>query len=69
MEYVEYKGKKYTISSVGKLYLYGLKIRDITEIKGLENLSNLKEIVINNNEISEIKGLDNLKNLTIQRLK
>jgi Leucine-rich repeat (LRR) protein len=33
------------------------------EIKGLDNLVNLKRLYISENEITEIKGLDNLVNL------
>ena len=40
-----------------------LSRRNITEIKGLNNLSNLRELNLSDNMITEIKGLDYLVNL------
>lgn len=42
-----------------------LSDNQISEIKGLENLTNLKVLRLKNNFISEIKGLNNLKKLEI----
>ena len=36
---------------------------NISEIKGLETLTKLEGLLLNNNKISEIKGLENLVNL------
>lgn len=63
---IEYKGK--TIKAKKKsglltLNLSSNQIKDITEIKGLENLVNLQVLYLANNQISEIKGLENLHNL------
>ena len=65
---IEYKGKKYDItkderSGLLKLSLIANDIRDITEIKGLRELTNLEQLDLNYNKISEIKGLKNLTNL------
>jgi len=42
------------------LYLLG---NQIEEIKGLEHLINLQELLLNQNQITEIKGLENLEKL------
>lgn len=58
-EYVTYKGRRYYVKN-GKLELRLKKISDITEIKGLENLTNLERLILDHNKITEIKGLENL---------
>ncbi|MFX1572638.1 MAG: leucine-rich repeat domain-containing protein [Promethearchaeota archaeon] len=49
----------------GKLDLSSRNIKDITEIKGLKNFSDIQVLYFNKNEIREIKGLETLKNLRI----
>ncbi|MFX1519000.1 MAG: leucine-rich repeat domain-containing protein [Promethearchaeota archaeon] len=60
--FVTIRGKKYYFL-YGKLDLYGVGISDITEIEGVEKLSNLQELSLNDNQINEIKGLEHLTNL------
>ena len=43
--------------------LSSIKIEDITKIKGLEALTDLKVLNLNQNNISQIKGLESLVNL------
>jgi internalin A len=62
LDFVTVGGIKYYVFD-DVLNLSELGIRDIEEIKGLENLSNLKELNLYRNQISEIKGLENLINL------
>ncbi|MFX0027407.1 MAG: leucine-rich repeat domain-containing protein [Candidatus Hermodarchaeota archaeon] len=45
------------------LDLSGKEIMDITEISGLEALTDLQILKLSNNQIGEIKGLETLKNL------
>lgn len=61
--YVQYKGKKYKLTKGLALNLNNKEINEITEIKGLENLTNLQRLNLRSNYITEIKGLENLKNL------
>ena len=61
--YVQYKGKKYKLTKGLALNLNNKEINEITEIKGLENLTNLQRLNLRSNNITEIKGLENLKNL------
>ncbi|MFX1314164.1 MAG: TIR domain-containing protein [Promethearchaeota archaeon] len=61
---VEYSGQIFkTINKKGRLILdlSNQGIRDISEIKGLEKISNLRILNLNKNQITEIKGLDNLR--------
>ena len=46
-----------------RLSLYGKGITDISEIKGLETLTSLEVLWLQNNQITEIKGLETLTNL------
>ncbi len=46
-----------------KLKLIGMGITDISQIKGLENLTSLSALNLKNNFITEIKGLEHLTNL------
>ena len=65
-EFVMIKGKKHYIEERGKntvLNLSGLGITKITEIKGLDTLTNLQGLSLRDNEIEEIKGLEHLTNL------
>ncbi len=50
------------------LNLSGYRINDISEIKGLEDLTGLNVLRLNDNNISEIKGLETLKNLEFLNL-
>ncbi len=46
-----------------KLDLRERKIKEISEIVGLENLINLKILDLRHNDITEIEGLEKLENL------
>lgn len=59
----EYKARMK--NSLLTLDLSSLEIKDISEIKGLENLTKLQALNLNNNHISEINGLETLINLEI----
>ena len=48
-----------------RLYLNELNIVEISDIKGLQNLTNLKALYLAGNQIEEIKGLDELQNLEV----
>ncbi|MFX1520481.1 MAG: leucine-rich repeat domain-containing protein, partial [Promethearchaeota archaeon] len=61
-EFVIYRGKKYKVKK-GTLEIRFKKVPDISEIEGLESLTDLKELILDHNKIREIKGLDHLKNL------
>jgi len=52
MGYVIYNEKKFEVNK-NFLFLVGKRITNITEIKGLEKLINLKELYIGRNLISE----------------
>jgi len=71
LNYVIYKGERFYPDSG---YLYNLDngevldlshkdIESITEIKGLENLTSLRELILSGNQINEIKSLDTLTKL------
>ncbi len=61
-DYVTINGEiHYTIAGGLDFCEYG--ITDISEIKGLENLTNLQWLQLQENGIEEIKGLENLTNL------
>ncbi len=49
--------------SVEKGKITGFLYNRITEIKGLETLTKLRKLNLNNNDIEEIRGLDTLKKL------
>ena len=71
--FVTVRGETYYVYEPGELDLsgkidydgiiYGSIVKDITEIKGLENLKGLPILLLDYNEITEIKGLENLTNL------
>ncbi len=46
-----------------------LKLRNISEIRGLAHLKDLKELDLNNNLIREIEGLNSLTNLKTLNLR
>lgn len=58
-EFVTYRGKKYAVKK-GKLELRFKKMTDISEIEGLENLTNLKTLILDHNKLTEIKELEYL---------
>ena len=63
---VEYNGNIYHIDVNNDMYtlnLSGLQIDDITDIKGLEELTELKVLNLNRNLITKVKGLESLENL------
>ncbi len=62
MSFITYKDRQIEIKD-GLLELSNRGIKDISEIKGLDNVLNLKELHLALNQITEIKGLDNLINL------
>lgn len=66
-KFVTVKGKKYYIKG-DKLDLSQKEITDIAEIKGLDNLTNLKKLDLSWNQIEEIKGLENLTQLEMLKL-
>ena len=63
---VEFRGKKFKVKKVDKtnfqLLLKKKGIQNINDLKGLDQLTNLTSLVLDENEISEIQGLDNLMN-------
>lgn len=62
-KYVTYKGRVCVFVINGRLNLRNCGITDISNIKGLDSLRNLKELDLSHNQISEIKGLENLESL------
>ena len=60
--FVTFLGKRYFVKN-NELELRFKKIRDITEIIGLEHLPQLQKLILDHNKISEINGLEQLKNL------
>lgn len=62
MQYVEHKGKKIEVINQ-TLNLGNRGICDISEVKGLKSLNNLRILNLSGNKIKEIKGLENLFNL------
>ena len=63
---VTYMDKEYRVMEKNGLLTLDLiekGIKDITEIKGLEALTELQVLNLSRNQISEIKGLDTLTNL------
>ena len=62
MAHITYEGRKYEIKN-NTLDLHGRFVEDITDIEGLDQLTNLKILNLKTNEIRVIRGLDNLKNL------
>ena len=62
VNFVTVRGRKYYVQN-GALDLNYTGITDITEISGLEHLTDLQKLDLNNNKIKEIKGLEHLTNL------
>ena len=67
MAFVVLDEEKYVIKG-GKLDLHSKNIKDISEVQGLKNFSELQVLYLDRNEISEIKGLDGLKKLRVLEL-
>lgn len=55
-------------ASRNTLNLDGLKIKDMSEIEGLNKCKNLEVLRLNGNQIAEIKGLESLSNLQFLNL-
>lgn len=62
LEYVAYKGRQIEIKN-GELALINKGIENISEIKGLEDLTNLHTLYLYNNLITDIHGLESLTSL------
>lgn len=62
MDYVEYNGKRFDVRN-NSLSLRDQGIIDITDIKGLDRLTNLISINLEDNKIEKIQALDTLINL------
>jgi len=60
--FVTFQGKTYYVKN-NELEIRFKNIREINEITGLENLTNLQKLILDHNKIVEIKGLNQLKNL------
>ncbi len=67
MNVVKVLGKEYQITDAS-LDLSGISLESISDIKGLDNFSNLKLLFLDENEISEIAGLESLESLEILSL-
>ena len=66
--YVTVRGKNYEVKK-GKLEIRFKKIKDISEIQGLGNFTNIQELIIDHNKIKEIRGLENLAQLRVLDLR
>ena len=53
---VFYKNLEYNVDEYDRLILSGLEIEDLSEIKDLGKLKNIKSLSLQNNKISEIKN-------------
>ena len=62
MSYVSYKGKRYFVVE-GELKINDQGIKDINDIEGLRELTELEVLDLYSNEITEIKGLEKLIHL------
>lgn len=68
MEYVTYGNRWLEFVLNNRLNLSNRRIKDITDIDGLESLIELQSLDLSNNQISEIKGLEKLVNLRTLKL-
>ncbi|MFX1257565.1 MAG: leucine-rich repeat domain-containing protein [Promethearchaeota archaeon] len=62
IEFVVFREKPVYVHE-NTLWIYDKEIKNISELKGLQNLVNLEKLSLKNKLISEIKGLEKLKNL------
>ena len=62
MDFVTFRDKKYKVKNA-TLVLKNKGINSITEIKGLEKFSAIRELNLSDNNISEISGLDHMEYL------
>jgi len=60
--FVVLKGEKYYVKN-GMLDLSRKEITALTEIEGLESLTNLQELTLSWNQIEAIKGLEKISGL------
>lgn len=51
------------MTNLEELWLSNNKIKEITELHGLDKLSNLQTLYLNNNQITKLKGLCGLNKL------
>jgi len=65
---IRFRGSTYKVKR-NALKLSGKGIQDISELVGLENLTDLKALYLSGNQITEIKGLGSLKYLKILDLR
>ncbi|MHA1334124.1 MAG: leucine-rich repeat domain-containing protein [Promethearchaeota archaeon] len=63
LDYVIYNKKIYFTYSNLSLKLASLGIKNISDIKGIEKLTNLQSIDLSYNELTDLRGIENLKNL------
>jgi Leucine-rich repeat (LRR) protein len=64
LEFVRFEGEIY-YAYRDKFDLTNISITKVIEIKGLEKLTNLRELSLQSNQITGIKGLEQLVNLEI----
>jgi len=69
IQFVEYKGKICGLVKNNRLNLCNKGIRNISRIKGLRNLINLKALDLSKNSIKKINGLENLNSLRVLNLR
>lgn len=62
MENITFKGKQYVVKN-GKLSLRNKEINDISEIIGLKDITQIKQLDLSNNKIKEIKNLESFGSL------
>ena len=66
MQGQKFKVQDFYSSQIGtqlSLTIEDMQIKDISEIKGLEDLTHITSLGLSNNEITEIKGLETLTKL------
>ncbi|MFX1310613.1 MAG: leucine-rich repeat domain-containing protein, partial [Promethearchaeota archaeon] len=62
-EFIIYKEVKWVVDDTGFLNLEGYHIIDTSELKGLEDLTTLKELWLDNNYVRAVRSLENCQNL------
>ncbi len=63
LQFVIVHREKIEVKKDISLDLSKMNIKDISDIKGLESLTNLKLLNLGGNQITEIKGLESLSKL------